>query len=300
MRDPAVAGRFYPSDPERLRAAIEDCFRSPLASSLPGDAGDSRAIRGAMVPHAGYMASGAVASDVYRRLKEDGRPDAYVIIGPDHHGMCDVNTICAEPFLTPFGPCPVHEDICGRLSKHVPNIPEAHAYEHSVEVEVPFLQYIDPDARIVPVMMSDQSPEAAVALAAALREACEGYDVVFLASTDMSHYIPKADAERLDDLVLDQVRRMDWMGMYRTVARNRITMCGYGPTAVMMMLCEGCRSDAVRHSDSFESIGLDPDSVVGYATAVMLRNRSGVSPGEGFRVARRPLQMRLRYLRFGS
>lgn len=179
-----------------------------------------------------------------------------------------MNTLCSEPFLTPFGPCPVHEEICSKLSRSVPDIPEAHRYEHSIEVEVPFLQYIDPDARIVPIMMSDQSPEAAVVLAENLKEACDGYDVVFLASTDLSHYIPKAEAERLDLMVLEQVRRMDWQGLYRVVAKNRISMCGYGPTAVAMMLCEGCTPTDIKHTDSYDSLGLDPGSVVGYGTAV--------------------------------
>lgn len=268
MRLPAVSGRFYPSDAVSLRASIGACFDSPLASGRPGPSSDRRSIRGAVAPHAGYMASGANAANAFRLLAEDGHPDAYVVIGPDHHGMCPVNTLCSEPFLTPFGPCPVHEEICSKLSRSVPDIPEAHRYEHSIEVEVPFLQYIDPDARIVPIMMSDQSPEAAVVLAENLKEACDGYDVVFLASTDLSHYIPKAEAERLDLMVLEQVRRMDWQGLYRVVAKNRISMCGYGPTAVAMMLCEGCTPTDIKHTDSYDSLGLDPGSVVGYGTAV--------------------------------
>ncbi len=269
MRFPAVSGKFYPSDPVDLKDSIEACFDHPLASGRPVRTGDERSIRGAIVPHAGYMASGANASNIYRMLKEDGRPEAYVVIGPDHYGMSPFNTVCSDDFMTPFGPCRTDKELCSRLSETIPDIPEAHRYEHSIEVQLPFLQYIDPDARIVPVMMSDQSPKAAMVLADALRKACEGRDVVYIASTDMSHYIPKAEAERLDGLVLDRIRDMDWKGMYREIADNSITMCGYGPTAVMMMLCDNCSPESIKHTDSFDSLGINRDSVVGYATAVL-------------------------------
>lgn len=268
MRRPAVSGLFYPSDPDDLRGMIERCFRSPLASGMPSGRGSGRNIRGLMVPHAGYIYSGPRAADAFRHLAEDARPDAYVVIGPDHHGICSGAVLCSDPFLTPLGEIPVHEEVCGRLSGTMSDDPFAHRMEHSIEVELPFLQYIDPDARIVPVMMGDQSPDAAVRLAADLRRACDGYDAVFIASTDMSHYVPVPVAERLDGLVLDRIRDMDWRGMYREVAVNRITMCGYGPVAVMMMLCEGCRPRWIAHSDSSAADGPHRGPVVGYASAV--------------------------------
>ncbi len=272
MRPPAVAGRFYPNDGDALKETISDCFLSPLGSGLPGECIGSRRIRGVLVPHAGYMVSGGAASNIYRRLAEDGRPDSYVIIGPDHHGMSPQNTFCSEDYVTPMGVCKTHESICKRLAGFIPDFPDAQAYEHSIEVQVPFIQFIDPDAKIVPVLMSDQSPEAAKDLAMALRSACEGFDVVFIASSDMSHYIPKDEAERLDLMVLDRVREMDWEGVYGTVRGNRISMCGYGPLATVMMLCEGCSPEDVGHTDSFDSLGLDRDSVVGYGTAIFTSN----------------------------
>ena len=271
MRQPAVAGRFYPAGREALVEAIETCFTHPLGPGMPGPSTGEGRVRGIMVPHAGYMISGPNAAHAFRRLAEDGRPDAYVVIGPDHHGTCrGRNVLCSDPYLTPLGECPVHEDICRRLTISIPDEPECHVFEHSVEVEVPFIQYIDPDARVVPIIMGDQSPQGAMALAHALREACEGYDVVFVASTDMSHYIPKDEAERLDSMVLDRVRAMDWEGVYRTVAANDISMCGYGPTATVMMLCEGCAPEGVLHTDSYDALGLDRGSVVGYGSATFV------------------------------
>lgn len=271
MRFPAVSGIFYPSDPDALRELIEACFNSPLASGMPAAVEGRRAVRGAMVPHAGYVYSGPRVADAFRRIAEDGRPDAYVVIGPDHRGVCAESVLCGDSYCTPFGEVPVHGEICDRLARLIRNDPRIHANEHSIEVELPFIQYIDPDARIVPIMMGDQSPRAAMALADRLREACEGFDTVVIASTDMTHYLPKEEVARLDSAVLDRIRGMDWAGMYREIAERDVSMCGYGPTAVAMMMSEGCIAEGVSHSDSSDTGMGDASAVVGYASAVFSR-----------------------------
>ena len=198
MRLPAVAGRFYPADPDDLRDMIGWCFSHPLGPGKPGDVGSDRRISGIMAPRAGYVCSGMTAAHAYRALKEDGLPDLYVIIGPDHYGTAMGRTvICSEDFSTPLGVCRSDREVCSRLSEVFADDPRAHAREHAVEVQVPFIQYIDPDPSIVAVTMGDQSPRAAAELASVLREACSDRDAVVIASTDMSHYIPKEEAERL-------------------------------------------------------------------------------------------------------
>ncbi len=269
MRSPAVAGRFYPSDADGLGSAIRGCFTHPLGPGMPSERGDSRSIRGIMVPHAGYMCSGMAAAHAFKAVAEDGAPETYVVIGPDHHGTSfGRNVLSSEDFLTPFGACRTDKEICEALSDSIPDVPEAHAYEHSIEVELPFIQWIDPSSMIVPVMMGDQSIGSARRLAGLLKDACEGKDVVVVASSDMSHYIPKGDAARLDGMVLEKVAAMDAEGMHSAVHRNRVSMCGCGPVATAMMLCEGARAEDVFHMDSFDSLGIDPGSVVGYASAV--------------------------------
>ena len=138
-------------------------------------------------------------------------------------------------------------------------------------MEVPFIQYIDPDARIVPVIMGDQSLSAARELSGRISEACEGYDVIVIASTDMSHYVPNTVARSQAGQVLERVGNMDAEGVVTTVRRNRITMCGYGPTAVAMMCSGGCGADILGYADSFDTLGMDPDAVVGYASAVFVK-----------------------------
>ena len=269
MRPPAVAGRFYPDDPDELSRMVEWCFRHPLGPGMPVNGDGGRRIRGAMASHAGYVCSGMTAAHTYRAIAEDDLPDVYVIVGPDHYGTARGRTVlCSEDFSTPMGVCRTDSDVCSRLAEVFPDDPGAHSMEHAVEVQVPFIQSIDPDPSIVAVTMGDQSPEAAVRLAKALRAACEGVDAVVIASTDMSHYIPKADAARLDGMVLDRVSEMDVGGMYRTVYENRVSMCGYGPTAVAMMFSEGSSAEVLKHTDSFDALGMDPTAVVGYASAV--------------------------------
>jgi len=271
MRYPAVAGRFYPADKDELKAAIEECFLHELGPGLPEHAGSGRRISAAVSPHAGYMASGMNAAHVYRKIAEDGLPEAYVIIGPDHHGVPFRAVLCNEDYLTPLGPCKIHEDIAGRLSETVPCDCAAHKYEHSVEVQIPFIQFIDKDPRIVPIIMRDQSKAAAERLAASIKEACAGRDAVIIASSDMAHYIPKKEAERLNLMVLDRIREKDIDGMYSSIEKNRTSVCGFGPMAAAILGSEPSSVEILKYSDSWDSLRYDINSVVGYGSAVMYK-----------------------------
>lgn len=269
MRAAAVAGRFYPEDPDELRATIDWCFSHPLGPGKPTRTGDTRSIRAVMAPHAGYVCSGMTAAHAYRSIQEDGLPELYVVIGPDHYGTAmGRNVLCSDDFSTPLGVCRTDREVCSRLARYYVDDPGAHRFEHAVEVQIPFIQTIDPDPTIVAITMGDQSPASAARLASTIVEACSGRDTLVVASTDMSHYVPKDTAARLDGMVLDAVSRMDVEGMYRAVYENRISMCGYGPTAVAMHFSAGCGATGVRHTDSYDSLGMDAGSVVGYGTAV--------------------------------
>ena len=271
MRYPAVAGRFYPADEKSLIREIGDCFNHPLGPGLPGEVGDSRDIIGAVVPHAGYRASGMNAAHVYRRMREDGRPDAYVVIGPDHHGVPYRSVMCSESYLTPLGECAIHKGIADRLKKLIPDDPDAHFYEHSVEVQVPFIQYIDDDPRIIPVIMRDQSPGHAAELAEAVREACDGYDVIVIASSDLSHYVAKEKASADDGMVMRKVSEMDVQGLYDVIGSRRMSVCGYGPIAVAMIATGASSVELLKYSDSEDSLGKSGSGVVGYGSAVLMK-----------------------------
>ena len=271
MRYPAVAGRFYPAEKDELLADIKSCFLHSIGPGLPERTGSERAISAAIAPHAGYMASGMNAAHVYRKIAEDGLPEAYVLIGPDHHGVPYRAVMCDEDYLTPLGPCKIHEGIAADLRETMPADCNAHRYEHSVEVQVPFIQFIDKDPKIVPIIMRDQSKASAEKLAAAIRGACKGRDVVIIASSDMAHYIPKDDAERLNSMVLEKIGAKDVDGMYSAVERNRISVCGYGPMAAAILASEPSRVEILKYSDSWDSLKHDIRSVVGYGSAVMYK-----------------------------
>lgn len=271
MRYPAVAGRFYRADKEGLKHQIRSCFEHPLGPGLPGKPTGQRKIVGAVAPHAGYTASGMNAAHVYKAIAEDGLPDAYVVIGPDHRGIPFPAALCSEPYVTPLGVCEVHMGIAGKLSEEVRDSPDAHMSEHSVEVQIPFIKTIDPDAKIVPIIMRDQSLPAAQRLAASVRKACEGYDVIVIASSDLSHYIPKKRATELDGTVLDAISRMDAESMYETIAKNKISACGYGPIATAMAASEPAVAKILKYTDSWDSLGFDMSAVVGYGSALFVK-----------------------------
>ncbi|NLL95357.1 MAG: AmmeMemoRadiSam system protein B [Thermoplasmatales archaeon] len=271
MRYPAVAGHFYPEGRESLASAVRSCFTHPLGPGLPGESSGAREIVGAVAPHAGYMASGMNAAHTFKAIAEDGLPEAYVIIGPDHRGIPFPAALCSDPYLTPLGACEIHTEILGKLSETVVNSPAAHGSEHSVEVQVPFIQTIDPDPRIVPIIMRDQSMPAAKRLAAAVRDACEGHDVIVLASSDLSHYVPKEVAAKLDGMVMDAVSRLDVAGMYSAIREYGISACGYGPIAVAMEALSPKSADVLAHTDSWDALKHDRSAVVGYGSAVFRR-----------------------------
>lgn len=270
MRLPAVAGRFYPAQDTSLITEIEDCFSHPLGPGFPKRTGSNRRIVAAVAPHAGYKASGMNAAHTYRAIAEDGFPEAYVIIGPDHYGVPYDHVMCSQPYLTPLGPCAIHEDIAERLSMTMADDVDAHAFEHSIEVQIPFIQYIDPDATIVPIIMHDQSMASAERLAKKIRDACEGFDVVVIASSDLSHYIQKQTAARLDGEFLDAMMDADIPKMYGVLERNRMSVCGFGPIASAVLATGPSSGRLLKHTDSFDSLGGD-GNVVGYASAVFYR-----------------------------
>jgi len=267
MRYPAVAGRFYPNDGRVLKKEIEKCFTHEIGPGMPRECRNERRLAAAIAPHAGYAASGMNAAHVYKEIAEDGLPDMYVIVGPDHYGIPYDVALCGEPYVTPLGACKVHDEIIKRLRKNIPDDVRAHKFEHSVEVQIPFIQYIDPDAHIVPIIMSDQSAECAEFLSNAISEACSGYDHIVIGSSDLSHYVPKDTAFNEGKEVMDKVCGSDVQGMYDSVYDRKITTCGYGPMAVAM-LTDCSHAKLLKYSDSHDSLGVERNSVVGYASAV--------------------------------
>jgi hypothetical protein len=271
VRHPVVAGQFYPNSEMQTRAEIEGAFLSPLG---PGEVPEvvkkgERSIVGAVVPHAGWMYSGPVAAHVYAALARDGFPETFIIIGPNHQGAGAPVATTTQDFATPLGSATVDQDIVRRLGRLVVDDPMAHRFEHSIEVQIPFLQYLGGDIRFVPISMSAQDPQTAAETASEISDAIDGKDVVILASSDMSHYVPREVAKEKDAAVIDRVLAMDAAGVYDEVARRSVSMCGYGPVMTMMMACGGTRAELLKYASSGDVSPMR--EVVGYAGIVVRR-----------------------------
>jgi AmmeMemoRadiSam system protein B len=271
VRRAAVAGQFYSSSKSALINELERCFLSPLGpGKVPtvAKAGPRRLV-GAMVPHAGLVFSGPVAAHAYAEMAADGMPETVVIMGPNHTGYGRAVSASSEDFETPLGVVRTDRDIVSRLRGVVEIDRTAHLYEHSLEVQLPFLQYLCPDIKIVPIVMGRQDLIMAKETAKVVREACAGKDVVFLASSDLSHYVPPEVARERDALVLDRVLHLDAEGLIGVVEANDISMCGYGPVATMLLACGGTKARLLHYGSSGDVRPMR--DVVGYASLVVER-----------------------------
>jgi len=223
VRKPAVAGTFYAATRDGVLDQLEWCYQHRLGPGhLPEvDKEGPRDIVGLVAPHAGYMASGPVAAHAYHSLAKDGMVDTAVIIGPNHTGYgTSVSVWTTGSWATPLGNAPVDEDAARRLVGGIVRADEsAHIYEHSVEVQIPWLQHLYGGlVRIVPVAMLAQDSKSAEELGEALA-GLEG-NVVLIASTDFTHYESQDSATRKDTSVIDAIRSLDSSEMYRRLGEQ--------------------------------------------------------------------------------
>lgn len=263
-RQAVVASQFYPGDPAVLRQTLE---------SLIPAVRDREEALAVVAPHAGYVYSGAVAGETYARVRI---PETVVILGPNHHGHGEALALGTSDWSMPLGPVPVERHLAAAIlqrSRVIVDDDMAHRYEHSLEVQVPFLQYLQENLKIVPIVVShvsfDICQEAALDLAAAIREFSG--PVLIVASTDMTHYESRASAGSKDRLALERILAMDPRGLYETVIGNRISMCGIIPTTITLLAAMelGARqAELVRYTDSGEVSG-DTTQVVGYAGLII-------------------------------
>lgn len=266
MRVPAVAGQFYEAERDALLRQIEGCYTHPLGPGAVPEVRDGpRTIRGLVVPHAGLMYSGPVAAHAYSALAEDGLPELVVIFGPNHTGLGANVAVGTVDWETPIGPVRCDRDLAKEIASRRPATEDlvAHRFEHSIEVQLPFLVHLGSRAPFVPICVGMQDLEHAVPVGEAVRDAIRGRDAVVIASTDFSHYIPKDAAYRLDKLAVDKILELDVRGFWETVRKHDISMCGYGPVIAMMTAVGIGRPELLKYATSGDVAPM-PD-VVGYA-----------------------------------
>lgn len=284
IRKPAVAGMFYDESPEDLRETLDACFLGPYGPGrLPAPAPIiTRNIVGLICPHAGYRFSGYAAASAFLELADDGIPDVAVLIGPNHRGIGAPAAIMSEgSWLTPLGEVEIDSDAARAIMNSTDLVAEdnrAHQSEHSLEVQVPFLQYLGGKTKIVPIIMSiivwEDIPLYTEELSRAIAVALDGRNAVVIASTDLTHYQPKAEAERNDRAAIAAIESLDYTGLIDVVARMDISMCGLVPTATALAthLALGAkRADLLSYYTSGDIIG-DTSQVVGYGALKVVKD----------------------------
>jgi AmmeMemoRadiSam system protein B len=274
IRLPSQAGAFYAGKAESLKRQIEECFLHTLGpGKIPKVAEDGpRRIVGLVCPHAGYMYSGPVAAHAYYNLALDGKPDIVVLFGPNHTGYGSALAVMNEGFWrTPLGDVEVDVETANNIVKEsriVDVDDSAHRYEHSIEVQLPFLQYLfGSNFKIAPICFLMQDLHSAREVGHAVAKVLHGKNAIIIASSDMSHYEPQRSAEKKDRLALQAVEAMDEEKLYSVIEDYQITACGYGPIIALTAAAKILGAKEAKllcYKTSGDVIG-DYSSVVGYA-----------------------------------
>jgi len=274
VRRPTQAGAFYEGTPDALKRQIEKCFTDKLGpGKLPEVAKtDPTNVIGLICPHAGYMYSGPVAAHAYYELAVDGKPDVVVLLGPNHTGLGSGLAVMNEGvWRTPLGDVEVDRETANEIvheSRIVDIDDSAHNHEHSIEVQLPFLQYLYGSAfKIVPICFLMQDLSSSREVGQAVAKVLLDKKAVIIASSDMTHYEPQESAERKDKKALEAIEAMDEVRFQSAIETYNITACGHGPIAALITAAKvlgGREARLLCYKTSGDVIG-DRSSVVGYA-----------------------------------
>lgn len=265
IREPVAAGQFYPGSASGLQRMLESMV-------------DDRAARvnaiGLVSPHAGYIYSGMVAGAVISRITFK---DIFVLLGPNHTGQGKQFSIMTEgSWITPLGAVEIDNDLANKilaLSSYLEEDKAAHAYEHSLEVQLPFLQYFKSDVRIVPIILAHAKgsvyKKIGKELAGAIKDSKR--QVVILASSDMTHYEPQESARKKDNKAIDAILSLDEDELLSRVTTLDISMCGYAPVVALISAAKelgATKAELVKYQTSGDASG-DYRSVVGYVGIIL-------------------------------
>ncbi|HIC96596.1 TPA: AmmeMemoRadiSam system protein B [Candidatus Bipolaricaulota bacterium] len=278
VRRPYVAGTFYAGSRERLREQLEWCFQSAIGPGRPPRP-PTRPLPGPValiLPHAGYQYSGPIAAWGFSWLAEQGRPEAVVIVGTNHTGYGGrISIMTSGAWEIPLGTMEIEASLAETLLERdrargglIEACPEAFSQEHSIEVQLPFLEWLFRGVRFVPLVVLDQRLEVARGLGQVLAEAADARPIALIASSDFTHYEPHEQAVRRDHGAIERLQEFDLEGFYELVGRERISICGYGPIGAVVeaaRLLDLGEGRLLKYATSGEVTG-DRAAVVGYAS----------------------------------
>jgi len=272
IRKSVLAGSWYPGDAAGLRKDIES-YLDNVPAVQPG--GENIAL---ICPHAGYMYSGQVAAHAYKNLMGTDTTRVIVIAPSHRHHFKGASIYYQGGYETPLGVVPVDEELCKAIMNAGSNldfIPKAHAQEHSLEIQLPFLQCTLGKFSLVPIVMGDQGMDTCKDLAEAITGAIKNQKVLLVASTDLSHFHPYEQATVLDKQFIARVKEFDIDGLATDLAQRRTEACGGGPVLTVMMAARAMGADRIRvlHYANSGDVTGDKSNVVGYAAAVIFREK---------------------------
>jgi AmmeMemoRadiSam system protein B len=277
IRESVIAGSWYTSDPRLLRKELAGYLDRARPPRLEGE------LTGIVVPHAGYLYSGGVAAWSYKLLL-DNQFDRVLILAPSHHASFQSASIYnLGGYRTPLGIVPLDLDLIDELYKHedlIRYVPHADSMEHSLEIQLPFLQTVLRAFNLTPVIMGNQQYNFCLRFAAAIAEVCSRKRVLIIASSDLSHYHPYGEAKLLDKVCLDKIDALDPEGLAAEVEHHGTQACGAGPLITLMLaarLLGADRGRVLNYANSGDVSG-DMSGVVGYAAAAIYRS---AKDGEG-------------------
>jgi len=261
IRKPAVAGQFYPAQKELLRKTVDEFLDYGL---------ESKTVLGLGAPHAGYIYSGATAGHTYASAII---PNKCIILSPNHTGAGAKAAIFSEgTWSTPLGDIPIDDNLSSKLMEKcslLQNDFTAHIAEHSLEVQLPFLQERQPDLSIVPITLQYMSYAECETIGKVIAEVIKesNEEILVIASTDMNHYENQETTKEKDKLAIDRILELSPEELLNTCGNNNITMCGVISTAIMLIACKELgakKAELIEHTTSGDITG-DTDAVVGYA-----------------------------------
>ena len=280
IRKPYVANAFYAGTKTELTEQIIECFKHRFG---PGEVPDiaepgPRKIVGIVSPHAGYMYSGPVAANGFSRLAADGVPEVFIILGPNHTGQgSGVSILTDGGWETPIGVSSIDTDLAKRIQKasNIMDVDElAHSNEHSIEVQLPFVQFLFTDAaNFIPICMMMQDLQTSREIAKSIVEQVKKKDFVIIASSDFTHYERHETASKKDKMAIEAITRLDDAALNELGESYRVTMCGYGPITTLIAAAKmvgNIKSEFLAYRTSGDITG-DKSSVVGYSSILFLR-----------------------------
>ncbi len=266
LRKPVVAGMFYPAGKNELERFINQVYATFAGEAVP--------CKGVIAPHAGYVYSGEVAGKTYAAIEV---PDRVIVLSPNHTGLGRAAAVAPHAeWETPLGNVQIDQDLAAALvdaSDYLQFDDLAHAREHAVEVQLPFLQVKNPSVRVVPITMMYMSMEIAADIGKTIANVvrAQSSPVLLVASSDMNHYEPQSVANRKDKIAIDRVLNMDPAGLYRAIHEHNISMCGYIPAVTLLNAAIDLgagKAELVDYRTSGE-VSNDYSSVVGYAGIIV-------------------------------